>query len=66
MEGVAANICRRVKVFSSVTTKRVHLAERSLEANDVVRRYGDTTETIASRPTGQPNEELHKDHHTTK
>jgi len=54
MEGVAANICRRIKVFSSVTTKRVHLAERTLQANDVVRRYGDgrTTETIAS---GEPD-----------
>jgi hypothetical protein len=54
MEGVAANICHRIKVFSSVTTKRVHLAERTLQPNDVVRRYGDerTTETIAS---GEPD-----------
>jgi hypothetical protein len=58
MEGVAANICRRIKVFSSVTTKRVHLAERTLQANDVVRRYGDGHRNNRERPTGRTNKDL--------
>jgi hypothetical protein len=60
--GVAANICPRINVFSSVTTKRVHLAERAEQANDVVRRHGDArwaaAETVArGHSTGRANEE---------
>jgi hypothetical protein len=62
MEGVAANICRRINVFSSVTTKRVHLAERTLEANDVVRCYGDGSlgrhRNNREQRSGQTNEEF--------
>jgi hypothetical protein len=57
MEGVAANICRRIKLFSSVTTKRVHLTERTLQANDVVRRYGDARRNNRDRRTEETNEE---------